>query len=152
METSERKVGGIVKCPVCREQMVVLEYDAVEVDYCTTCGGVWLDAGELELLFSDEQEGRDFLACRGEAAYSGGEKPHPCPICGKKMAKELVAGETPVLFDHCPQGDGLWFDRGELATVLRQGGALNNATVSDFLKDLFGSETGGLVPPPSSQS
>ncbi|HNY26641.1 MAG TPA: zf-TFIIB domain-containing protein [Candidatus Sumerlaeota bacterium] len=140
-----------MKCPVCREQMVVLEYDAVEVDYCLICGGVWLDAGELELLFSDEQEGRDFLARRGPS-YSGNEKPHPCPICGKKMTKELVAGETSVLYDHCPQGDGLWFDRGELATILRQSGALSNVTVSDFLKDLFGSETGGMMSPPTSQS
>jgi Zn-finger nucleic acid-binding protein len=131
--------------------MVVLEYDAVEVDYCLTCGGVWLDAGELELLFSDEQEGRDFLARQG-ASYSGSEKQHPCPICGKKMAKERVTGETPVLYDQCPQGDGLWFDRGELATILRQSGTLSNATVSDFLKDLFGAETGGATSPPATQS
>jgi Zn-finger nucleic acid-binding protein len=132
--------------------MVVLEYDAVEVDYCLACGGVWLDAGELELLFSDESEGREFLASRGRA-YSGEEKRFLCPICGEKMFKEQVAGDVaPVLYDYCPQGDGVWFDRGELAAILRQGGGLNNATVSDFLKDLFGTETGDLMAPPSSQS
>ena len=40
-------------CPVCKNAMIVLELDEVEVDYCTECEGIWLDAGELELLLGD---------------------------------------------------------------------------------------------------
>jgi len=30
--------------------MIVVEYHEVELDYCHSCKGVWLDSGELELL------------------------------------------------------------------------------------------------------
>ena len=36
-------------CPACRSAMVIVEYDDIELDYCTACKGVWFDAGELEL-------------------------------------------------------------------------------------------------------
>ena len=43
-------------CPVCKDSaMIVLEMDEVEVDYCTECEGIWLDAGELEILLGDER-------------------------------------------------------------------------------------------------
>ena len=37
-------------CPVCKRDMIVIEYHDVELDYCTSCKGVWFDSGELELL------------------------------------------------------------------------------------------------------
>ena len=37
-------------CPVCKYDMIVVEYHDIELDYCTTCQGVWFDYGELELL------------------------------------------------------------------------------------------------------
>ena len=38
-------------CPVCKnEPMIVLELNDVEIDYCLSCKGIWLDTGELELL------------------------------------------------------------------------------------------------------
>jgi len=37
-------------CPVCRQSMLDIEYNNIELDYCEKCKGVWFDAGELELL------------------------------------------------------------------------------------------------------
>ena len=38
-------------CPVCKESaMITLELDDVEIDYCTQCEGIWLDAGELSQI------------------------------------------------------------------------------------------------------
>ena len=37
-------------CPVCREPMVALQLEGVEIDHCLACRGTWLDAGELEQL------------------------------------------------------------------------------------------------------
>ena len=48
-------------CPVCKSAMIVLELDEVEIDYCTDCQGIWLDAGELELLLEDAAESREVL-------------------------------------------------------------------------------------------
>jgi len=32
--------------------MMVLELNEVEVDFCSRCGGVWLDSGELEAVLA----------------------------------------------------------------------------------------------------
>ncbi|MFB0556725.1 MAG: zf-TFIIB domain-containing protein, partial [Dehalococcoidia bacterium] len=37
-------------CPTCKSDMIVVEYNKIELDYCTNCQGVWFDSGELELL------------------------------------------------------------------------------------------------------
>ena len=37
-------------CPVCKEPMIIVEHERIELDYCTTCFGVWFDAGELSLM------------------------------------------------------------------------------------------------------
>jgi Zn-finger nucleic acid-binding protein len=117
--------------------MIVLEYENVEVDYCTGCQGVWLDAGELELLFGDTQACADFLTI-GSPADAKGEKTRRCPICRAKMTKEATESDPPVIFDHCPRGDGLWFDKGELLDVLKHGKALDEkGEVPAFLQGVF---------------
>jgi Zn-finger nucleic acid-binding protein len=37
-------------CPVCRVALVMSERQGVEIDYCPTCRGVWLDRGELDKI------------------------------------------------------------------------------------------------------
>ena len=40
-----------MNCPACKNSMVILELNQVEIDYCTACKGIWLDSGELEFNF-----------------------------------------------------------------------------------------------------
>lgn len=38
-----------MKCPACKEvDLVMSDRQGVEIDYCPTCRGVWLDRGELD--------------------------------------------------------------------------------------------------------
>ena len=38
-------------CPVCkRVELVMTDRQGIEIDYCPTCRGVWLDRGELDKL------------------------------------------------------------------------------------------------------
>ena len=130
-----------MNCPVCREPMIVLEYEAVEVDFCLSCQGIWLDAGEIELLFGDEAACREFIRS-GDPSEARGEKPRRCPICRKKMAKTVTGGENPVVYDRCPQGDGLWFDEGELAAILAHAPASDGGEkIAGFLRDMFPEDT-----------
>jgi hypothetical protein len=49
-----------LKCPKCGHDLKEQKVDGVTVDRCTFCEGVYLDAGELELLFTrkmDERKG-----------------------------------------------------------------------------------------------
>ena len=41
-------------CPRCTGKLHAETYDEVSVDRCDTCGGVWLDAGELEEIIGKE--------------------------------------------------------------------------------------------------
>ncbi len=48
-------------CPVCKSAMITLELAKVEIDYCTGCKGVWLDAGELEMLLEDKGKAKKLI-------------------------------------------------------------------------------------------
>lgn len=40
-----------MKCPNCpNETLVMSDRQGVEIDYCPTCRGIWLDRGELDKL------------------------------------------------------------------------------------------------------
>ncbi len=40
-----------MKCPVCPEStLLMMDKQGVEIDYCPSCRGVWLDRGELDKL------------------------------------------------------------------------------------------------------
>lgn len=48
-----------MKCPVCSTvDLVMSERQGVEIDYCPSCRGVWLDRGELDKIIerSSQQE------------------------------------------------------------------------------------------------
>ena len=44
-------------CPRCGMTMDLEKAEDVEVDVCLSCGGVWLDAGELETLKQKTEDG-----------------------------------------------------------------------------------------------
>jgi Zn-finger nucleic acid-binding protein len=37
-------------CPVCKTGLTLSDRSAIEIDYCQTCRGVWLDRGELDKI------------------------------------------------------------------------------------------------------
>ncbi|MEX3014170.1 zf-TFIIB domain-containing protein [Gymnodinialimonas hymeniacidonis] len=39
-----------MQCPVDGTQLVMSDRQGVEIDYCPTCRGVWLDRGELDKI------------------------------------------------------------------------------------------------------
>lgn len=44
-----------MKCPVDNATLVMTERNGVEIDYCPTCRGVWLDRGELDKILARSQ-------------------------------------------------------------------------------------------------
>jgi Zn-finger nucleic acid-binding protein len=108
-------------CPTCKSDMIVVEYDRIELDYCDKCHGVWFDTGELELLLRSLglDSASPFLngILETEEAKTD-EKKRRCPLCRQKMKK--VNLETKVLVDLCHQGEGIWFDGGEVRALISQ--------------------------------
>jgi Zn-finger nucleic acid-binding protein len=125
-------------CPLCKNPMIVLELEQVEVDHCMTCGGIWLDCGELELLFADAQQARQLVGSFRQVSDTA-EKIRRCPICLKKLAKILVDGSgESVVIDKCSKSHGLWFDKGELPKVLAKGSFDREQKVIKLLSGIFG--------------
>ena len=51
-----------MRCPACSNPLIVLELDEIEIDYCTSCEGIWLDSGEVELLLESSVQKDKLLA------------------------------------------------------------------------------------------
>jgi Zn-finger nucleic acid-binding protein len=127
-------------CPVCDNVMITLELQGVEIDHCLDCGGIWLDAGELELLLNDSQKASALLESF-KINTETSEKLRKCPICLKKMQKILVGSESPaLLIDKCKKGDGLWFDKGELDDIVKRAKLDEENKIQKLLVDMFSSE------------
>ncbi|MBD3234223.1 MAG: hypothetical protein GF315_10925 [candidate division Zixibacteria bacterium] len=123
-------------CPKCKNPLIALELEQIEIDHCTDCGGIWLDSGELELLFNDYNRAVEFIESFSMSQDSG-ERSIKCPICLKKMEKVSVPTEQTILIDRCINDDGLWFDVGELERTLRSGKLDPDNPVFYLLKEMF---------------
>ena len=124
-------------CPVCKNAMITLELAEVEIDHCTDCGGIWLDAGELEMLLGNPEQAVKLLESFKIDPRST-EEPRKCPICDKKMQKIVVGSSKPVLLlDKCRRGDGLWFDKGELQDIFDRAELDEDNKIQKLLSDIF---------------
>ena len=48
-----------MKCPTCADSpLVMTERSGIEIDYCPTCRGVWLDRGELDKIIERSAAGQ----------------------------------------------------------------------------------------------
>ncbi len=133
-------------CPACKNAMIVVEHHRIELDYCPHCHGVWFDSGELELWLKcmGREDGNHFLGDIIKAPETeSAEKERKCPVCHKGMKKVTFGEEPPILIDACRQGNGLWFDGGEVGHLLKQmagkpaAGMDAQPPVAAFLAEVF---------------
>lgn len=122
-------------CPQCEKPLVALEYRDIEVDWCPICKGLWLDRGELGLLLHGDPAGDAVLELK-----PGARGQRRCPRCGDRM-REAVSEEAGVTLDRCPHGHGLWFDAGEVQTLVNAVEPAGFAKLSDFYESLFGASS-----------
>jgi len=122
--------------------MITLEFEAAELDYCIDCGGIWLDAGELELLLGEPGKARRLIESF-KVHQASPERARACPICDKKMQKIVVGSAAPaLLIDKCLRGDGLWFDKGELHEIFDRAQLDEDSKIHKLLKDVFVQDSG----------
>ena len=50
-----------MKCTKCGMSLVEIEYKKIKVDKCSYCGGIWLDAGEMEHVATIDKTSLDKL-------------------------------------------------------------------------------------------
>ena len=62
-------------CPVDRTPLVMSERQSIEIDYCPTCRGVWLDRGELDKII--ERSAATTAPPRAADPPAQGQAPRP---------------------------------------------------------------------------
>lgn len=76
-----------MKCPVCRSvDLLMSDRNGIEIDYCPTCRGVWLDRGELDKIIERATAGGHYAQSTppSQPTHSGtglfgGYQPPPQP-------------------------------------------------------------------------
>jgi len=104
-----------MNCPKCSSLMEQQRYDNLEVDRCTSCGGIFLDKGELEQIDSRNLGPIIDLAASVADADRMNRQPAHCHRCNNAMLALQGAGD--IQFDWCEKCEGMFFDRGELAAM-----------------------------------
>src|SRR5207237_2319874 len=100
-------------CVKCTSVLDKARIGTVEVDLCPSCGGLWLDHGEIERLGRGKADDLGRL----RAALTGSTQPHTasetstsCPACPGQL-KEVDLG--PVHIEYCGKCHGIFLDKGE---------------------------------------
>ncbi len=52
---AEEQAAAAPQCPRGHGALTLIKHEEIEIDRCDNCGGVWLDAGELERLTEREK-------------------------------------------------------------------------------------------------
>ena len=110
LRTSEKSSSK--RCPECRSYFHILRINNVEIDCCKSCESLWLDPGELRIITAaDDDITNDFL-------YAGKSK-YICPVCQSRLRKRSFLFPERVVVDECPDGHGVYFEKGELEQVFK---------------------------------
>lgn len=122
-----------MNCPACKNSLIILELNQIEIDYCTNCKGIWFDKGELELIHSEEV--RNDLKDLFREELNSTEQIIKCPICKMKM-KKFQFDQSGIIIDNCSD-HGFWFENGELKSLLRRT-EKQDTPIIKILNDIFG--------------
>ena len=123
-------------CPNCQKELIVVERDNIELDYCPFCKGFWFDNREWDLLC----EGLSLNSGKPIGSLYSIPKVHvkegikKCPICSKSMEKFLAYN---IVLDRCPDKHGVWFDEGEVSRLFARGDDSLKGTPVQFLGEVF---------------
>ena len=117
--------------------MVVFEFEDVEIDRCVACRGTWLDSGELSRILEHGGTSSDpwkTALDRAELRHRSGRR---CPRCPRRLQEIRLQTDPPVTLDRCRWGDGLWFDAGEMKTIIESFATQGEGLVSGFFAELY---------------
>lgn len=94
-------------CPECKGPFVLVNSAGVELDACLSCGGFWLDHGELKTL---TYRIADIQMLEGAVSPSR----FNCPVCQAQMQQHRFLVHNDLLVDKCPNDHGIYLERDEL--------------------------------------
>src|SRR5262245_7983792 len=107
-----------MRCPNCQGDLETITLltggGTVESRRCPQCGGFWFEKGEEEKVSSESVKNFDIAAPN----YSLKTNDFICPNDGTLMAEEEIDnGPAGIKYWRCPDCDGTFFPKGQLALV-----------------------------------
>lgn len=106
-----------MKCPRCNKRMVRKTIEGQDIEYCSSCRGLWLHRHQLNKLL--EESGGDVEMCSiDHRPHSDKYPPIDCRVCtGMVMNKINFLEYSDIILDYCPSCGSFWLDKGELETM-----------------------------------
>lgn len=109
-----------MKCLDCGTEMANYEIHKISgklsYDSCESCGGLWLDRGELDKMGYQIQG--DIELCSEEEIGKNSETNKSCPRCnGLPLHKVQFLGYSDIQLDRCRNCGGFWLDGGKLQQI-----------------------------------
>lgn len=121
--------SGAMRCPKCRADMEPIEFDGTEIDRCKTCGGIWFDAGEIEVMRDKQAAAAIDTGDASVGKKSNAIDDYPCPRCSGAMVRVVDPQQTHIWYETCSGCSGSFLDAGELLD-------LSKLSIADFFKGL----------------
>jgi uncharacterized protein len=114
-----------MKCPRCANTLSAEKYEGIEVKKCQGCQGLWVPGYSLTRIIEIREESfsieeiaayRDLHEAHNGLVHDASEKIR-CPECDIELSQHHYNYAAEVLIDRCPQGHGVWLDRGEIEHI-----------------------------------
>ena len=109
-----------MQCPRCNTEMRNSTIEAIEINECANCNGIWFDEDELRKA-KDQTDAdlrwMDFELWKYEDEFRVSPESAKCPKCGVGMAA-IIYGETGIEVESCVKCRGLWLDGDEFGKII----------------------------------
>jgi len=114
-------------CPRCKAELAVRSLGEASVIECTQCQSLWVKRVDFERICKRAQETAD-IALEQDPSTLPIRSAEPerkvfyiaCPTCGQQMLRKMFRYKdlpSRVVIDYCRE-HGVWFDRGELESIV----------------------------------
>ena len=115
-------------CPLCREWLIVQEYEGLYIWRCAFCDGLLVEKEKLpRIIVREEREFSEEIKHIASLIYAEAKKKKPmfkllietydkrkCPKCVKPMIRKFYSYAYHIEVDECNGCNLIWFDKDEL--------------------------------------
>lgn len=122
-----------MKCPKCGGELQQVSQDAIQVDRCAQCGGLWFDMLEADRLLKQRSGAAVDIGSETTGEEHNQQGKIECPRCHTQMIRMVDMQQHHIWYESCPVCYGKWFDAGEFRD-------LQATSIMDFFRDLFTGE------------